>query len=532
MSLAVVMCVLVPVVIALVAQLAGEPEQISVDVGNVVRETDRRVIGINVDYFMDGGEKLTVGGGLEAALREMGVKCLRYPGGDKSDSYLWSVPPYDGPRPTLAHFSRQKWPRGRLEMVTEDGKTFKRPPLDFDEFMTICQNLGAEPIICCCYDSMHWEKPDDGWAPTREQLLETAVEWVRYANVTRGYGVRYWEIGNESYLGGRHGILAEDYARDYAMFARAMKEVDPTIRVGPNGPNGPEAVGAGDRNAGREVSWWKTVFETACAEVDFLAVHSYPCFAWHNYQTYVNGALPETTVERLREAAQKRGATSAAEITTDLQPFGGAVDGAVEALQRYCSPEDVERIEIALSETNSADWSHLIGDEECWPHINTLGHALVLFDIIGSHLMHASVDMLCVWNTRWIKNDTEQQLWDALGPQNQLWPTGRATAIWGQFVRDNMVQAQGTDRVRAFASHSPATGELSVFLLNKPCEPTTVQVVLNGGAAQASGERWVFTGKEPEDLDPTWTKVGPVEVQDGNLTLDLPGASLTVLALA
>ncbi|MHC4788800.1 MAG: alpha-L-arabinofuranosidase, partial [Planctomycetota bacterium] len=361
MALALVVCLLLPALVILAAH-AADVERISVKADKVVRPTERRVIGINIDYLMD-GEKLHAGPGLEAALREMGVKCLRYPGGDKSDSFLWSVTPYDEPKPQFAYFSRDRWPKGRFGMLTEDGKTFKRPPLDFDQFMELCRALGAEPIICCCYDSIYWGTPEEGWAPTREQLLETAIEWVRYANVKKGYGVKYWEIGNESYLGGGGGPTAEQYARDFVEFSRAMREVDPSILVGPNGPNGPDAVGATDREEGRQVSWWKTLLEAGAEDVGFLAVHDYPCWMWHNYETYVRGRLSD---EAARGAARHRATSEGAEATETVGGirFGRAVDAAAETLRRFCSPEDAERIEIALTETNSADWSHLIGDNE------------------------------------------------------------------------------------------------------------------------------------------------------------------------
>jgi hypothetical protein len=32
--------------------------------------------------------------------------------------------------------------------------------------------------------------------------METAVAWVRYSNKVKGYGVKYWEIGNEIRCGG------------------------------------------------------------------------------------------------------------------------------------------------------------------------------------------------------------------------------------------------------------------------------------------------------------------------------------------
>lgn len=491
-------CWLVSAGLALAAQPPQMPDSVRVDVSEVLRPTERRIIGINVDYLMDGGEKLTVGGGLESALRKMGVKCLRYPGGDKSDNFLWSVPPYDRPRPAVARFSQRRQRRDdRLQMLEADGKTWKRPPLDFGEFMAICKALEAEPVICCAYDSLYGRDEPGGGVPIREQLIDTAAQWVRYANVTKSYGVRYWEIGNEGYIE-RAGPTAEQYARDLVLFARAMKEVDPTILIGANGPSGAHHVGAADAARGNQTPWWKTVFEIASAEIDFLAIHDYPCTPWKRYETYLH---------------QQGG-------------FGGAADGAVEAARLYCPPQDAEGMRVALTETNSADWSH-----RGWPSINNLGHALVLFDIIGSYLEHPMVDLLCVWNTRWLHNDKRQELWDALGPQNQLWPTGRVTAIWGEFARDNVVRAEGTLRVRAFASHSPATGELSVFLINKPRKATSVKVTLNGYATEASGERWAFTGTGPGDLEPTWGEVGTLAAQGGEIALDLPPVSLTVIAL-
>ncbi len=36
---------------------------------------------------------------MDAALRDMGALWLRYPGGEKSDYYLWAHPPHARPRP-------------------------------------------------------------------------------------------------------------------------------------------------------------------------------------------------------------------------------------------------------------------------------------------------------------------------------------------------------------------------------------------------------------------------------------------------
>lgn len=38
---------------------------------------------------------------------------------------------------------------------------------------------------------------------------QKAAAWVHYANVTKGYGVTYWEIGNEVYGNGFYGARLE-----------------------------------------------------------------------------------------------------------------------------------------------------------------------------------------------------------------------------------------------------------------------------------------------------------------------------------
>jgi len=60
---------------------------------------------------------------------------------------------------------------------------------------------------------------------------QEAAAWVYYANLVKGYGIKYWELGNE--MGGdweAGGPLnASDYARHFIEFEQAMKAVDPTI---------------------------------------------------------------------------------------------------------------------------------------------------------------------------------------------------------------------------------------------------------------------------------------------------------------
>ena len=69
-----------------------------------------------------------------------------------------------------------------------------------------------------------------------------AASWVYYANVVKGYGIKYWQVGNEMdgiwETGGP--FRADDYAYRFTEYYNAMTAVDPTIIItGPvvGGPN-------------------------------------------------------------------------------------------------------------------------------------------------------------------------------------------------------------------------------------------------------------------------------------------------------
>lgn len=177
-------------------------------------------------------------------LKDAGVQLLRYPGGSYSDIYHWA------------------------DHTAPGG--YVAPNTDFDTFMAGARRTGAQAMVTANYGT---------------GTAEEAAGWVRYANVTKGYGIKYWEIGNENYGNGRYGAAWEaddhadkspaEYARNVVAYADAMKAVDPTIKIGAvlttpaNWPDG--LVGEGD-----EGTWNKVVLTTAGPKIDFVILHWYP----------------------------------------------------------------------------------------------------------------------------------------------------------------------------------------------------------------------------------------------------------------
>jgi alpha-N-arabinofuranosidase len=464
---------------------------IEVDVSTTIRRVDPRVIGINIDYLVDHDANRPPGTRpLAEALKEMGVRSLRFPGGDKSDNHLWSVPPFERPQPTLACGPRE----GRERPLTGCDGDWQVRLLDFDDFIQLCRAVAAEPTVVVCYDALF----APGCTVTRHRLLETAAAWVEYANNKNHYGVTHWEIGNEGYID--ETVSPHDYARDLVDFATAMKSVDPSIKIGANGP--PRADGGGRHAATSDTPWWKVVFETAADHIDFAAVHVYSCWRWGTYETYRDHGPGYPEAER--------------DATSPLR-----------AAEKWGPPGFADRLRLAVTELNAADWS-----EGGWPKVNDLGHALVDFDIFGTLLELDRVDMAQLWNTRWVTPPPDTpSLWDAVDDSNQLQPTGTALSIWSRFLNDTMVRITEPARMRTFASYSADSGRLSVFLINKDVSSRDVALVATEPHGAHSARLWAWRGHGPDDLRPIWSGPEPLPVQGGDIRLSLPPDSLTVIEL-
>jgi hypothetical protein len=91
---------------------------------------------------------------------------------------------------------------------------------DFETFMSMAQSMSPKgvPLVTVNF----------GTGTPQE-----AAAWVHYANNVRGYGIKYWEIGNELLGEWEAGgpLNAADYARRYILFYEAMKAADPNITI-------------------------------------------------------------------------------------------------------------------------------------------------------------------------------------------------------------------------------------------------------------------------------------------------------------
>lgn len=172
------------------------------------------------------------------------------------------------------------------------------------EHLKLCEKLGAEALITVNYGSGLTREGTVSTHASLSQRLKRAMAWVAYLNgrvddsrplgkdeedndwQTVGYwakkrlmhgrpqpfSVQLWEIGNEIY--DRHEVgftSAQRYGEDFVRFARAMKWVDPAIKIGAVGLTDPNAKGDADGDS----PWDATVLDLTREDLDFLVVHPY-----------------------------------------------------------------------------------------------------------------------------------------------------------------------------------------------------------------------------------------------------------------
>ncbi len=186
-----------------------------------------------------------------AALKELHVPVLRWPGGCFADTYHWldGVGPKDR-RKTIVNTN---WGG-----VTEDNA------FGTHEFMALCRALGCEPYISGNVGS---------------GTVQEFSDWVEYCNMPgrspmadlrrqngqeEPFNVRYWGIGNETWGGGGN-MRPEFYAdvcRQYSSFLRSYSPDLKPCKI---------ACGASED----DYHWTRAVVESAGRVIDAISLHYY-----------------------------------------------------------------------------------------------------------------------------------------------------------------------------------------------------------------------------------------------------------------
>ena len=383
---------------------------------------------------------------VQGLLQQAGVEMLRYPGGSYGDIYHWQ------------------------DNTAPGG--YVAPGTSFDSFMGTVARIGAQPMLIANY----------GTGTPQE-----AAAWVQYANITKGYGAKYWEIGNELYGNGYYGADWEadnhaskspaTYADNVLQYASAMKAVDPTIKIGavltlPG--NWPDSV----VNSGDSGDWNKTVLSVAGSAIDFVIVHWYP------------------------------GGSGAASMLTEPSQVAGELAQLRQEINQYAGSNG-PHIAVAMTEVNSNV------DEDTQPdalfgadtYLTALENGVFTVDWWDTHNGPTSI-------TTAPDGATDYNDWGILSsgtcvgstcepPLNTPFPTYYSLSMLSKLglPGDTMVRA-GTDQ-QLVAAHAvrQANGDLSVMLVNKdPANSYQVSLHYAGFTPAAATPTVVAFGDEASSI--------------------------------
>ncbi len=189
-----------------------------------------------------------------AALDELALTNVRYPGGNFTSGYHWEdgVGP-QSQRPTVRELAWQ---------------SIETNQFGTDEFLRLCRELKWTPMLAA---NLGTGSPEE------------ARNWVEYCNAPAGtkysnmrvanghedpFAVPFWCLGNEMDGPWQLGhVPAGDYAIRAQQAAKMMKDVDPSIQT--------VACGSSFPSMPTYLEWDQTVLEHLGASADYISLHRY-----------------------------------------------------------------------------------------------------------------------------------------------------------------------------------------------------------------------------------------------------------------
>jgi alpha-L-arabinofuranosidase len=449
-------------------------EIITVDVSKRTKQVFENSGGVVSCWLLDSDIERPRKTSFTDAMKDMGVKYIRFPYGHLADNYLWDADNDWGNTltPKIASFSQA--PANWDWAVNPSSGEFIKD-MDFDEYISICNNVGAEPMVVVNILSYKYK---DG--PTYEQLKKSAIEWVRYANITKGYKVKRWALGNEV---DHHPdlISKEEYKALYTNFATAMKKVDPDIFIGP----------------GLLGNWHAEMLAHDPDNIDFICVHNYLYkYDWRNqdYEGWKN--------------------------TTDI-----LVDN-VKKCQNAVSNSSIPDTEIHVTEMNSRPWKNKSDSDD-------LFRALAYSEMMLNASSFEDVKATYVWNSHspWVGPEKNSP-YNVLDLDNNREPRGDVIKIINENTLDYFVEVPRVNGfVRTYANVDKLNEKLNVFLINKNNTTETVNIKTSAFKLQPNYTIKTYSGKDPLDTSPVYSEKVSYDISNQILKLELAPLSLNVVCL-
>jgi hypothetical protein len=368
-----------------------------------------------------------------------------------------------------SHITNLRFPGGEWG----DGNDLKE--YQIDQFMSLLELMDAEATISV--------RLLDG-------TPEAAAELVRYVNVEKKYGVRYWSIGNEPTLYEPRPAVdsydTERFNREWRAIAEAMKAVDPDILL-----LGPELHGTYTSNfdtnpkdsAGRD---WMTEFLKANGDlVDVVTYHRYP--------------FPLSI-------------SSGNATIADLQQDAPEWTRTVRYLRQLIQETTGRDLPIGVTEAGS-HYTKAVGGEAT---PDSFYNAIWWADVLGRLI---SEQVLIV--NQWVFTSTSGQGGLGLISVGQVRPTYYVYQMYQHFGSQLVYSASGQEGVSIYAAKRE-DGSLTILVVNLLDAEQSLSLEIKGSKLGAA-ETWRF------DAEHLAENLGEQDLSIGTLTLPAQSINLYVI---
>jgi hypothetical protein len=359
-------------------------------------------------------------------------------------------------------------------------------PTTVDFFMLQARLLGAEPLITV-------------------RLLngspEKAAELVRYANMEKGYNIRYWSIGNEPNFFVSvlkfPSYTTEDLNREWRAIAEALLAADPNIMlVGPDiSQYVPLSVEPGNLqylqgNEGGDPTddlgkdWMREFLSVNGDLVDVVSIHRYP---------YPGGKPTNiATIEGLRANSREW-------------------DNIIPNLRQIIQETTGRDIPLAITEFNSNS-SQSSGGEA---GLDTVYNGIWMADVLGRFIRH-QVMMAAVWDLQ----GSSDRSWGLMG-RFEVRPPYYAYLMYTHLGTELLASESADPDVTITAARRD-DGVLTLMVINLGPDEKTKQLQLKGFTPGGQAEVWRFDAEHHAEQ---------VEAVDVSTGITVPGQSVTLYAI-
>ena len=428
---------------------------VTVDINDTITKVPQYVYGNNGVAW---ARKMNNNSELMQQITNLQPNVLRWPGGNRSNSYFWEASPGNGPTDIPSSMEIE---------VLNSGVHTANWAMTLNDYYDMLNKTNSTGCICVNYSYARYGTGPDPVATAAHY----AAEWVRFDNGR----TKYWEIGNENMGpwedgykidttlnqdGQPHIISGDLYGRHSCVFIDSMKaaaaEIGSEIKIG---------VGVMDKRVTyNDVmrDWNKKIMPEIADVADFLIIHSY-------YTPYNQNSDVATI---LNSAAHTKDIRNYA--LNDLKTYGGK-----------------DNLPVALTEWNI----FAQGSMQSVSYINGMHATLVLGELIKNKYGEATRwDLMNGWG-----NGDDHGIFASTNEPGMNYGEPHAPFYYMYYFQkyfgDHFIKStvSGSKNIISYAS-SFSSGQSGVVLVNKGTSTQIVNLKMENLPDVKSYYRFVLTG--------------------------------------